>query len=687
MWLVLAGQEVITQYLLYHTVTWGMLYGALFALPAAGLFVLLSGFWPKVANRILKTLFMFGCTVFFCAQRIYFDIFKTFLQVFSIGLGAGNLFAFFPVVLESLSRLWWEVLVQMLPFVIYQICLWSRGGRPMRVVPAIVILVLSVAAFFGAEWALQIPGKGPNTPYEQYFGKGNLLQTYQKLGVLTSLRLDAQHYFFGKEENNTSGLSGLVPESSRPEPVPSREESHLSREESTAEQSAAESVHESSEEIQEPVFVPEPRVLDIDFDHLIETAPNQTIADMHRYFRNVEPTYTNEYTGMFEGYNLIWIIGEAFSKWVIDEERTPTLYKMATNGFVFNNFYTPYFAMSTTDGEYVTMNSLIPKEGVWSYYLTRNNQMPFGFGNMFSARGYLCYGYHNNDFDMYRRDLSHPNVGYIWKAYGNGLNVTHTWPESDLEMMELTVPEYVGQEPFHIYYITVSGHCVWDFTSNAMSIKHQSEVENLPINSLGARAYLAANMEVELAMESLLKQLEEAGVADHTVIALSADHYPYGLNMEQLHRLTGEDLSVDFELYQNAFILYCPGMEEPVQVDKLGCSMDIAPTLANLFNLPVDSRFYMGRDLLSDSAPLVVMADKSFFDDKMLYNASTGEVRYYGSEEWSQEQIDQYLKNMQAKINNQFIMSEAVMYQDYYSYLQDYLPWWDGKSFGRLYQP
>ena len=55
---------------------------------------------------------------------------------------------------------------------------------------------------------------------------------------------------------------------------------------------------------------------------------------------------------MFEGCNLILITAESFSYLAIDPELTPTLYKLQTEGFNFTNFYTPYWDVSTSDGEY-----------------------------------------------------------------------------------------------------------------------------------------------------------------------------------------------------------------------------------------------------------------------------------------------------------------------------------------------
>ena len=83
----------------------------------------------------------------------------------------------------------------------------------------------------------------------------------------------------------------------------------------------------------------EPQISDIDFDSL--ESDNQAIIDLNNYFKNQAPTYTNEYTGMFKGKNLIYIMAESFDGYFVDKELTPTLYKMIHDGFYFKNYYTP----------------------------------------------------------------------------------------------------------------------------------------------------------------------------------------------------------------------------------------------------------------------------------------------------------------------------------------------------------
>ncbi len=145
----------------------------------------------------------------------------------------------------------------------------------------------------------------------------------------------------------------------------------------------------------------------------------------------------------------------------------------------------------------------------------------------------------------------------------------------------------MNEEPFHAYYMTVSGHLEYNFQGNAMAAKNQALVEDAPYSE-HVRAYLACQIELDRALELLLQRLDEAGVAENTVIALTGDHYPYGLTPEEQSELAGHTLEENFELYRNACILYKKGMT-PEQVERPCSSLDLLPTLCNLFGLDFDS--------------------------------------------------------------------------------------------------
>jgi phosphoglycerol transferase MdoB-like AlkP superfamily enzyme len=337
---------------------------------------------------------------------------------------------------------------------------------------------------------------------------------------------------------------------------------------------------------------------------------------------------------------------------------------MVREGFVFNNFYTALWQTSTSDGEYVALTSLIPN-GTRSMFKGRKNLWPFALGRQFDDLGVASKAYHNHTYTYYQRDETHPNLGYIYKGLGNGLKLkTKCWPESDLEMMQSTVDEYIKEDQFHAYYMTVSGHMNYTFMGNSMSSKNRKLVKDLPYSD-DAKAYIACQLELDRALEYLIQRLEEAGVADRTVIALSADHYPYGWEKDKLDELAGHEIDPSFEIYKNHFILWNKGMAKNIVIDKPCSSMDILPTLSNLFGITYDSRLLMGQDILSDSEPLVFLSNRSFITDKVKYNSETGKVINLTDEPVSEDYID----NINSIIKNKFTVSKSILENDYYRYV------------------
>ncbi len=201
---------------------------------------------------------------------------------------------------------------------------------------------------------------------------------------------------------------------------------------------------------------------------------------------------------------------------------------------------------------------------------------------------------------------------------------------------------------------------------NSMATRNRDVVKDMPYSD-NARAYLACNYELEKALTYLLEQLEEAGIADRTVIALSADHYPYGLEKQYIDELAGHTVEENFELYKNYFILWSAGMKETVTVDKYCSSLDIAPTIANLFGLSYDSRLYVGQDIFSDREGLVIFDNKRFLTDKVAYNTANGKSETINGEVVTKEYLEERLREVRQK----FTASKGILVNDYFSYLPE----------------
>ena len=72
----------------------------------------------------------------------------------------------------------------------------------------------------------------------------------------------------------------------------------------------------------------------------------------------------------------------------------------------------------------------------------------------------------------------------------------------------------------------------------------------------------------------------------------------------------------------------------------------------------------MGRDLFSDSEPLVIFRDRSFITDKGRYNAVAREF----TPNPGVEVDDEYIQNMINIVNAKFYYSTMIL-KDYYSHI------------------
>ena len=389
---------------------------------------------------------------------------------------------------------------------------------------------------------------------------------------------------------------------------------------------------------------------------------------MHEYFSSQEASKKNKYTGMFKDKNLIVLVGESFSSLAIREDLTPNLYKLYKEGFQFDNFYTPIFPVSTADGEYITDTSLIPKEGVWSFLRVAGNYMPYSYANVFEKQGYSSNAYHNHTATYYERDKYIETMGYnSYLAVGTGLEDrmdTSNWPNSDYEMVKTTVNDYINNEKFMAYYMTVSGHMNYTKIGNMMVYRNWDQVKDLPYSNK-AKGYLAANIELDKAVGELLSRLEQAGKLEDTVIVISGDHYPYGLTLGEINELSTFERDDKFEKFRMPFLIWSGSMKGPIKVEKIGSSLDVLPTVLNLFGAEFDSRLLMGRDILSDSDPIVIFSDRSFITDKGRYNSLT--EQFTPNEGVTVE--EGYVDKINTIIYKKYQMSRLILENDYYKHV------------------
>ena len=446
----------------------------------------------------------------------------------------------------------------------------------------------------------------------------------------------------------------------------------------------------SEGESDEPVSDPEPvfltdndpaeygvNALDIDFAALAESASG-TQRDLDLYVASLTPSSKNRYTGMFEGKNLIFFSAEAFSGYIIDPELTPTLYRLSTKGIQIDDYYQPAIA-GTTGGEYSNLFGLIPSLGGKSMKAITSQNTWITIGNRLNDLGYYGKAYHNNSGEVYGREETHNNLGYSdgFMGVGDGMEdfLSGTgFPASDLEMMEGTLPTYIDKQPFNVYYMTVSGHGQYGRHINKMSAKNYDRVADLDYSEI-VKCYIANNLELEDALTYTVNELEKAGIADDTVIVLGADHFPYSLDndaslghMPNLSELYGFNVTNYIERDHNRLIIWsgCLEDEEPIVVDEPVFSLDILPTLCNLFGVEFESRLLPGRDIFSDKEALVFTGGYDWKTTKGTYIASSNTFTPSSEDTVIPEG---YVNAVKTDVRNRMTYCKGILSCDYFDHV------------------
>lgn len=403
---------------------------------------------------------------------------------------------------------------------------------------------------------------------------------------------------------------------------------------------------------------------------------NSDIKKMNTYIESQEASRKNKYTGMFKDKNLIMISAEAFTAEVIDKDLTPTLYRLATKGINFTDYYQPASA-GTTGGEFQNIFGLLPMLGGKSFKQTAKYNNYFTMGSQLDRLGYYGKAFHNNSYTYYDRNLTHTNLGYSdgFMGQGNGMEkyVKNCWPQSDLDMLKGTLPTYIDKDKFNVYYMSVSGHSGYSVTGNSMTKKNWDKVAHLDCSDT-VKGYLAANLELEYAMEYLVSELEAKGIADDTVICISSDHFPYGMDndamfgkMYNLSELYGYTVQNYIQRDHSRLILWCGSLEkqEPIIVDSPTSSLDIVPTLSNLFGTEFDSRLFVGRDVFSGQEAIYFNTNYDWKTEFGTYYASTG--KFVLNE--GKTVPDDYVDRIKAIVRNKINYCQLACENDYFGYL------------------
>lgn len=322
------------------------------------------------------------------------------------------------------------------------------------------------------------------------------------------------------------------------------------------------------------------------------TADTERIAELDAYYAaHPKQAADTPMTGAFAGKNLILIMMESVDDWLVTPEYMPNLYRLEQEGVYFRNYYAPIFLAAATFNSEFTANTgmIAPEYQVRNSYYSEH-ALPYSLPNRFRDAGYCALSFHAANPNIYNRGQIHLNFGY--ESYNFIITYSGHGPYTE-EQDTISAP-HLARARAVIDYSTVP------YTTEAQKEEYTRAV--------------AQAMETDAFIGGLRERLEADGHAEDTVLMLFTDHYcKYFSDAEFISAIKGE---TDRNMLSNVpFVIWAEGIA-PQVYDKYVSTMDIAPTVVDLFSLDADLRYYIGNDMFGPDGGVVYFRNYAWYDGK-----------------------------------------------------------------------
>lgn len=394
------------------------------------------------------------------------------------------------------------------------------------------------------------------------------------------------------------------------------------------------------------------------------TADTERIAELDAYYAaHPKEAADTPMTGAFAGKNLILIMMESVDDWLVTPEYMPNLYRLEQEGVYFRNYYAPIFLAAATFNSEFTANTgmIAPEYQVRNSYYTEH-ALPYSLPNRFRDAGYCARSFHAANPSIYNRGQIHLNFGYeSYSDYGD-LGMDDYMLDSQLLR---GYDRIVSDEPFFSFIITYSGHGPYTEEQDTISAPHLAraraviDYSTVPYTTEAQKEEytraVAQAMETDAFIGGLRKQLEADGHAEDTVLVLFTDHYcKYFSDTELIEAIKGTG---DHNLLSNVpFVIWTEGITPQVS-EKYVSTMDIAPTVVDLFSLDADLRYYIGNDMFGPDGGVVYFRNYAWYDGKTY---DTG----------NDASTNPAVLAMREQVREQIDVSQDTFRYDYFAYLQ-----------------
>ena len=380
------------------------------------------------------------------------------------------------------------------------------------------------------------------------------------------------------------------------------------------------------------------------------------------YYSEDKNLKSNEYTNIFKGKNIIVIHGESIQGFTMNlkfnnEELTPNINKMASEGIYFSNFYAQESVGNSSDTEFTSLTSLLPSNSgtVFTNYFNRDYETIL---KLLKEKNYYTFSMHANNGSAWNRQAAYKYLGYddfycytkdydIDEVIGLGLSDKSFFRQSVEKIKKINEEHqnYYGTLVMLTNHTPFSDTSKFDYSLDIKGINEEGEEEIVStLEGTKVGNYLKSVNYADSAIGYLLELLDENGLLDNTIIVLYGDHdsklkkselnklflneYYDSLLIDPENRIDNLD-DFNYELNRKVpFIIWSKDIintKYSKTIKEVAGMIDIMPTLSNMIG--VNPKYALGHDMFSIDNNVVVFPSGNWMTNKLYYNSSKNTFR------------------------------------------------------------
>lgn len=415
----------------------------------------------------------------------------------------------------------------------------------------------------------------------------------------------------------------------------------------------------------------------------------------NEYFAEYEEPEENEYTGILEGKNIIFVHMESVQTFLMElsyngEEVLPNTNQLAEEGMFFSNFYPQISTGTSSDSEFTLLSSLMPSSSgtvFVSYYNRYYNTIP----TILKEYDYYTFSMHGNNFSMWNRLNAHPSLGYDNYYFEDSYEYTDEdvlgLGINDLLFFEQSFDYLVEIEENNTNYmgtiLTLSNHSpfegVEEFLYYDLTFTNEDGEITDYLGETDIGEYITSAHYADYALGEFMDMVRDSDYFDDTLFVFYGDHDAKFSITEMKEFLSYNDetglfdLEVEYdtfdhELNKSTPLIFWTKNEElkeyfTGEYDYPMGMIDVAPTILNMFGLT--NEYALGNDIFTVKYDnVVVFPSSNFLTNDIYYNYSTEEYKILNSNVILEEgYIEKYLEIAETKleVSNAIIVYDLIL--------------------------